>query len=115
MVCKIRPDEQPITITTPLTTLPIRHHRPSTTRRSGSALGRLFATGALRFDMDTGAAETCAFEDTYAKWLEAVLRATIVRNHQVEQDVKHLRTRNLHLRRRVTALKSSAGDQDKSE
>lgn len=98
MVCKVQLDED-------ATPLPLRR---TISRPAHSSLDRLFAAGALRFEMDTEDAATCAFEDSYAKWLETVLQATILRNHQVEQSVKQLRTRNEQLRRRVTALKSAS-------
>lgn len=106
MVCKIRPDDDDHHDTTYLSI-----YRPSissSARAKPSApLRRLFAVGALRFEMDKGRSETQVFQDSYAKWLETILEATIMRNQEVEQGVKDLRTKNGELRRRCEAMKTT--------
>jgi len=95
MVCKIRPHDEARPKPIPLTT---------GTARPSAALRRVFAAGALRFEMDQGRSETCAFEDSYARWLERMLKATMMRNDSVEEGVKVLRTKNGELRRRLAAV-----------
>lgn len=71
---------------------------------SSASLDRVFAAGALRFGMKEGRTETMIFEDSYAKWLETILEATIMRNHGLEQGIKQLRSKNDYIRRCASAL-----------